>query len=294
LKDAAGNALAAAATTTAISAADITAPTLSSSTPADDATAIAVGANIVLTMSETVTAVTGKNIVIKKTSGDTTVATIDAADAQVSISGGVVTINPTADLTVNTEYYVKIDSGAFKDAANNVYTGISSTTALSFTTDVLLSGTVAATTLNTLDDASVSAIDASAVTTITGAVADVKTAMTSAGITKAANVAVTLSDAGSLADTDAILTATTGVVTTAQLTAGTYANFATGDKIATGLTFQNHTSQTLATDSNINWNLTGATLTIETTDNGSAPTIVELVLTGVTSVTEVGGVFTIG
>lgn len=45
---------------------DTTAPTLTSSTLADNATAVAVGANIVLTMSETVTAVTGKNITIKK------------------------------------------------------------------------------------------------------------------------------------------------------------------------------------------------------------------------------------
>ncbi|HRF56297.1 MAG TPA: Ig-like domain-containing protein, partial [Campylobacterales bacterium] len=113
---------------------DTTAPTLSSSTPTDNATAVAIGANIVLTLNETVTAVTGKNIYIKTTTGDTTVATIDAASSQVTISGGVVTINPTADLSASTEYYVLVESGAFKDAANNVYTGISSTTALSFTT----------------------------------------------------------------------------------------------------------------------------------------------------------------
>ncbi|HRF57101.1 MAG TPA: Ig-like domain-containing protein, partial [Campylobacterales bacterium] len=116
--------------------ADTTAPTLASSTPADTATAVAVGANIVLTMSENVTAVTGKNITIKKTSDNSTITTIDAADAQITGSGtSTITINPTADLGSSTEYYVLIDSGAFKDGANNDYTGISSTTALSFTTE---------------------------------------------------------------------------------------------------------------------------------------------------------------
>ncbi len=116
--------------------ADTTAPTLSSSTPIGDATGVAQSANIVLTMSENVTAVTGKNITIKKTSDNSTVATIDAADAQVSVAGSVVTINQAITLGSNTGYYVLVDNGAFKDSANNVYAGISSNTALSFTTAI--------------------------------------------------------------------------------------------------------------------------------------------------------------
>ncbi|HRF57323.1 MAG TPA: FG-GAP-like repeat-containing protein, partial [Campylobacterales bacterium] len=119
--------------------ADTTTPTLTSSTPADNATAVAVGVNIVLTMSENVTAVTGKNITIKKTSDNSIVTTIDAADAQITGSGtSTITINPTSDLAVGTEYYVLIDSGALKDSANNDYAGISSATALSFKTDLVV------------------------------------------------------------------------------------------------------------------------------------------------------------
>ncbi|MBK1641197.1 hypothetical protein CKO12_04770, partial [Chromatium okenii] len=113
---------------------DTTPPTLTSNVPVDNATAIVVGSNLVLTFNENVTAVTGKNLVIYKTSDNSVVATIAADDPQIAIAGGVVTVNPSADLDASTEYYVLIDSGAFKDAANNVYTGISSTTALSFTT----------------------------------------------------------------------------------------------------------------------------------------------------------------
>jgi uncharacterized delta-60 repeat protein len=132
-----GNAFSTATDTVAVTVAqsDSTAPTLASSTPADNATAVAKDSDIVLTFSENVTAVTGKNVVIYKTSDDSVVTTIDAADAQVSITGGVVRVNPTADLGYGTAYYVKVDAGAFKDAANNTYAGITSTTALSFITE---------------------------------------------------------------------------------------------------------------------------------------------------------------
>ena len=111
---------------------DTTAPTLSSSTPADDATAVAIGSNIVLNFSETVVAGTG-DFIIKKADG-TTVATIPVSNAQVSISGSTVTINPSTDLDYATSYYVEIASGVFKDSANNNYAGISGSTTLNFTT----------------------------------------------------------------------------------------------------------------------------------------------------------------
>src|SRR5262249_58067799 len=81
-------------------------PTLSSSTPTDDATGRAVGSNLTLTFSEAVKAGSG-NIVIHKVSDDSAVATIAIGDSsQVSISGSTVTINPTADLAAGTAYYV--------------------------------------------------------------------------------------------------------------------------------------------------------------------------------------------
>ena len=55
---------------------DTTAPVLSSSTPADDATAITEGSNIVLNFSEVVDVESG-NIVIYKSSDDSVVETID-------------------------------------------------------------------------------------------------------------------------------------------------------------------------------------------------------------------------
>ena len=116
--------------------ADITAPTVNGYSPTNSATAVAAGANLVMTFSENVVAQAGKNITIKKTSGDASVTTIPANDgAQVNISGATVTINPTSDLSSNgISYYVMVDSGAFKDLAGNSYTGIALKTTWNFTT----------------------------------------------------------------------------------------------------------------------------------------------------------------
>ncbi len=113
---------------------DNDAPTLSSSSPSDDATEVATNSNIVLTFSEAVDAESG-NITIKKTSDDSTIETIDVTGAKVSGSGSTaITINPSTDLTADIDYYILIDASAFDDAAGNSYAGISSKTALNFST----------------------------------------------------------------------------------------------------------------------------------------------------------------
>ncbi|MDB0045205.1 Ig-like domain-containing protein [Candidatus Pelagibacter sp.] len=107
-------------------------PTLSSSTPADDATSVAIDTNIVLNFSENVTAQSG-NIIIYKTDGST-VETIDVAGGQVTGTGtSQITINPSSNFDANTGYYVLIAASAFNDANSGSYAGIGSTTALTFT-----------------------------------------------------------------------------------------------------------------------------------------------------------------
>ena len=109
---------------------DTLAPTLSSSTPADNTAAVLVGSNIVLTFTENVAAGTG-NIVISDGSDTRTIA---VGDAQVVISGNTVTINPATDLNLNTTYYVQMASGVIADLAGNAYAGIADTTTLNFST----------------------------------------------------------------------------------------------------------------------------------------------------------------
>ncbi|MDP2786708.1 MAG: Ig-like domain-containing protein, partial [Pseudomonadota bacterium] len=119
------------AATQSVQAVDMLAPTLSSSTPADNATAVVVGSNIVLTFSENVAAGSG-NIVISNGAGDT--RTIAVGDAQVTISSNVVTLNPTADLLTNSSYNVQMAAGVLLDAAGNPYAGIADAITLDFST----------------------------------------------------------------------------------------------------------------------------------------------------------------
>ncbi|MDC0876625.1 autotransporter domain-containing protein [Candidatus Pelagibacter sp.] len=133
--DSSSNSYAGISSTTDLSFTTVNAvPTLSSSVPADDATGVSIDANIVLNFSESVDAESG-NITIKKTSDNSTVETIDVTSGQVTGSGtSQITINPLSNFDAETEYYVLIDAAAFDDSDSGSYAGISSTTALSFTT----------------------------------------------------------------------------------------------------------------------------------------------------------------
>ena len=121
--------------------ADTTAPTLTSTTPSDNATGVSDSTTVVLNFSEPVWGVVGKNVYVKKSSDDSIFETIPA-DGLDPTSNGIygngttqitVRLSLTPTFSYNTEYYVQIDAGAFEDAAGNGFTGISSTTDLSFT-----------------------------------------------------------------------------------------------------------------------------------------------------------------
>lgn len=100
---------------------DTTAPELSSSTPADDAIAVAPGANLTLNFSELIVAGSG-TITLDDGNGD--VRVIDVGDAsQVSFSGQRVIINPAENLKLGTEYHMSVSAGALLDTAGNAYAG---------------------------------------------------------------------------------------------------------------------------------------------------------------------------
>ncbi len=113
---------------------DVTAPTLSSVTPTDNSVKVITTVNLVMDFSEAIDIQTG-NITIKRTSNNAIIETIAVNSAKVTGNGTTqITINPSNGLTAGVEMYVLVDSGAFKDTSGNSYTGISSTTAWSFTT----------------------------------------------------------------------------------------------------------------------------------------------------------------
>ncbi len=109
-------------------------PTVSTFSPVDNATNVNPNSNLVLTFSTAVTVNSG-DILIKKTSDDSTIETIDVTGLKVTGSGtSTITINPATTLVDLTGYYVTIPGTAFKDGSNNFYAGISLGTTWNFTT----------------------------------------------------------------------------------------------------------------------------------------------------------------
>ena len=104
---------------------------LSSTTPSDNATQIAVDTSITLVWAGRVTTNNG-NVILKKTSNDSKVETfaLNSIFLILDMSGNAsVIITPSSNLDEDTEYYVLIDSSAF-----NGFDGIASKTTLNFKT----------------------------------------------------------------------------------------------------------------------------------------------------------------
>jgi V8-like Glu-specific endopeptidase len=104
--------------------ADTVAPTVSSFSPADAATGVAINSNITITFSEAIQAGSG-SIVLKTASGNLVETYYMGSSGNLSISGSTLTIDPTVDLAYGTQYILQIAAGAIKDMAGNSYAGTS-------------------------------------------------------------------------------------------------------------------------------------------------------------------------
>jgi hypothetical protein len=113
------------------------APVMLTTSPADNAAAVPITANLIATFSEPVLKGTG-TISIKRTSNNSTVESFNVATSPaLTFSGQTLTINPTANLGHLTEYHVVIDATAVIDhSGGNAFAGVSNPTAWSFTTAV--------------------------------------------------------------------------------------------------------------------------------------------------------------
>lgn len=154
IKDIAGNLFAGIAdnTTWNFNTNDLTAPVLTTLSPADNASGAAVTANLTATFNENIQLGTG---LIELFSGTgTLVESFDvAASALVTVANTSVTINPTADLAENTDYYVHIAAGAIQDISGNNYAGITNNTAWNFNTNTVTPPVLAANPFTPADDA---------------------------------------------------------------------------------------------------------------------------------------------
>ncbi len=117
---------------------DTVAPTLSGSLsdPPNGMTTFDASRNIVLRFSESVTDVANKFIKLCTGAVDCatpvqtfTLQTSTASGGLVAVSENMVTINPTADLSFSTTYFILIEAGAFTDGAGNNYAGMATCSA---------------------------------------------------------------------------------------------------------------------------------------------------------------------
>ena len=120
--------------------ADGSPPTVTSFSPADESTGVAVGTKIDVNFNETIQRGTG-NIVLK-TSAGVTIATYDAATSgNIVLTGNSLTIFPAALLANGTEYRLEFASGTVKDLAGNAFAGTTSYNFTTFSLNQTVSGT---------------------------------------------------------------------------------------------------------------------------------------------------------
>lgn len=135
--------------------ADPTAPTVTSFSPTDNATNVIISTDLVVTFSEPV-AFGGGAITIRSSLNGSVIETYDVANpgANLTISGAVLTINPTVNLPHSAAFYVNIAPGAIRDIAENAYAGITNSSTWNFTTakEILLADIFTGSTATAIND----------------------------------------------------------------------------------------------------------------------------------------------
>jgi Ca2+-binding RTX toxin-like protein/methionine-rich copper-binding protein CopC len=198
------------------------APLLIQTLPADNATGVSVTSNLGLGFDQAVKAGSGF-IRIYKSDGTLfhTIAITDSSQVTFSpTQPSRVMINPNVDLVAGTGYYILVDAGAIENLGGQDYAGISSSTALNFTTAGTAPGDATAPLLNTTspaDDAIDIAVGSNLVLTFNEAV--------QAGT---GNIEIRKVSDGTIAKTIAITDATQITFSGSQLTINPTTDLAAG------------------------------------------------------------------
>ncbi len=98
-------------------------PAIVALNPANNATGVEPGDNLVATFNKNIALVAGGTITIRNLT-QATDTTITLPDTRVSAAGALLTINPAADLLVGRHYAVRIDATAVEDLNGNAFAGI--------------------------------------------------------------------------------------------------------------------------------------------------------------------------
>lgn len=112
---------------------DVTPPTISNTIPTDNTVGASVTTNLTINFSENISWGTGSLTLYD--GSNNVIQTVSSGNPNVTITGSNFFYNPPSNLILNTPYYVKIDATAFKDAANNFFTGIADNVTWNFNTN---------------------------------------------------------------------------------------------------------------------------------------------------------------
>lgn len=115
-----------------ISATDLTPPVVLSFNPVNTSTENPIQGTLQINFSEPIVRGSGF-IYLKRFSDGATVKTIASSDASIVINSNIVSI-PYNGTAYNTDYYVEMTNGCFKDASNNNFSGISGSSTWKFKT----------------------------------------------------------------------------------------------------------------------------------------------------------------
>jgi len=119
-----------------VTAADQPAPPLAVAySPEAGAGGVAVDAQLSLTFNESVSAMPGKQLIVRKQADDSLVEAIDAANpVDVSVTGATYGYRLAGQLNPGTAYYVLVEAGAFVNADSVAFAGVTDAGAWTFTT----------------------------------------------------------------------------------------------------------------------------------------------------------------
>jgi len=192
-----------------------TPPVINSLNPANNATGVAVGANLGATFSKNIQKGTG-SITLRKSADNSLVETFNVASSpRITVSGATLTIDPTSVLAGLTGYCVQIDAGAIKDASDNFFAGITDTTTWNFHTGTA-DNPPAIVTLSPADDATGVAVGANLVVTFNEAISIGTGNITIKNLTDATESTIAITDSSQVTVAGAVLT----INPTADLAAG--------------------------------------------------------------------------
>ena len=109
-------------------------PFITFTTPSDDAVGVQTSASLSVTFNEPIVKGVG-NITITETTSNAIHEIIPIGDKRISfLSDRIIKIDPNSDFKPNTEYFISMSKGSFKDLNDNEFAGMARTDTYNFTT----------------------------------------------------------------------------------------------------------------------------------------------------------------